>query len=62
MSQNRVISAYQAIVDGKTTGLAGCDQADNCPRACLRKDAQLNRGMTGRNPASCKNFIVGGES
>ncbi|KZX57702.1 hypothetical protein A3709_18945 [Halioglobus sp. HI00S01] len=62
MSKNRVISAYQAIVDGKTTGLAGCDQANSCPRPCLRKDPQLARGMTGRNPASCKNFIVGRES
>lgn len=38
--KNRVLSAYKAVVDGKTTALAGCNTA-NCERQCLRKDPSL---------------------
>ena len=40
---NEVISQNKAIVDGKTTGLAGCTA--HCPRPCLRKDPLLITGV-----------------
>lgn len=40
---NRIISSGRAIIDGKTTGLAGCTQASECDRAagCMRADKSL---------------------
>ena len=42
MTENRVTSAYTAIVRGKSTGLAGCGHP-GCPRPCLRRDPQLDK-------------------
>ena len=45
-TQNRILPAgsqFQAIVNGKPTGLAGCKQSVGCPFAgeCLRADERL---------------------
>ena len=45
-TQNRILPAgsqFQAIVNGKPTGLAGCKQSACCPFAgeCLRADERL---------------------
>lgn len=36
-------SAFQAVVNGRSTGLAGCSQSAECPKAatCLRADELL---------------------
>ena len=36
---NRVVSYGTAVVDGKVTGLAGCNRL--CDKDCLRKDPKL---------------------
>lgn len=53
--KNRVLSAYKAVVDGKTTALAGCNTA-NCERQCLRKDPSL-RCRESWKPDICSAFI-----
>ena len=42
---NKIIDGYTAIVNGKTTGLAGCESA-LCQRSCLRRDRRLKVRMT----------------
>lgn len=46
MSENRILSPehqFDAVVNGKPTGLAGCTQTADCERAvhCLRADPRL---------------------
>lgn len=62
-------SCFSAVVNGKPTGLAGCDNAE-CPKrgACLRADTSLPRvshqtdnDLHEPYPAGlpeCKNFIL----
>ncbi|WP_444957620.1 hypothetical protein [Microbulbifer sp. ZKSA002] len=37
---NKVIGRNKAVVDGKVTALAGCNNT-NCQKDCLRKDSGL---------------------
>jgi hypothetical protein len=44
-AQNQLTnSQFNAIINGKPTGLAGCRQAGECPRApaCMRADERLS--------------------
>ena len=54
--ETKVVGPYAAIIDGESTGLAGCGSTD-CPRSnCLRKDPQL----ANREPfkaEGCRYFI-----
>ena len=63
-SQNRILpqgSSFQAVVNGKPTGLAGCTQSGECPKAgnCLRAAAQLTfrSAMTDGPLVNCERFI-----
>jgi len=63
-SQNRILpqgGSFQAVVNGKPTGLAGCTQSGECPKAanCLRADAQLiiRFAMTDGPLMQCERFI-----
>lgn len=61
---NRILppgSQFNAVVDGKPTGLAGCTRSD-CRRAhaCLRADARLPTRFdlaNGQPTAKCLTFI-----
>ena len=64
MHTNAVLPAgsqYNALVDGKPTGLAGCNQQFFCPRSerCLRSDARLpyRALMAITGVADCQAFI-----
>jgi hypothetical protein len=55
---NRVTSPFTAIVDGQSTGLAGC-KSMRCPRRadCIRADGQLTHSVDFRVTGSCSYFI-----
>lgn len=64
MNTNRILppgSQFNAIINGKPTGLAGCDQAAECPRAasCIRADARLpyRAVMSLPRTGECRAFI-----
>ncbi len=55
-------SQFSAVVDGKPTGLAGCERTGECPRAasCLRADARLTyrADLAPHQPVTaCRAFI-----
>lgn len=55
-------SQFNAVVNGKPTGLAGCTRAGECARGpqCLRADAGLLTRFdmaNGQPTAGCLNFI-----
>jgi hypothetical protein len=67
MNGNRILpkgSQFQAIVNGKPTGLAGCSQSAECDRAvrCLRADLRLTYRAEMRSPGTgeCLMFIPAG--
>ena len=42
-SMNKVITNHTAVIKGKLTGLAGCDNAScNLAATCLRRDPRLS--------------------
>lgn len=61
---NRVTSPFGAVVDGRKTGLAGCSQSGDCPRAayCLRADSALSMRATMRTTEHCTMFISNKEA
>lgn len=66
MNTNRILpssSSFNAVVDGKLTGLAGCKRSAECERApnCLRADDRLpyrSDMVPGGPVASCGVFIL----
>ncbi len=62
MNKILVGSRWNAIVDGKPTGLAGCTQSTDCPRAghCLRADSRLpyRAAMSLPGTGECRAFIL----
>ena len=59
--------SFQAVVDGKATGLAGCSRAAECCHrtVCLRADQRLTSRadlMPGRPITACEFFILTTES
>ena len=59
MAENYVISTGAAVINGNTTGLAGCN-TKNCPMVdCLRRDERLTYRVNhgGDSYISCKVFI-----
>jgi hypothetical protein len=64
-TSNRILptsSQYNAIVEGRPTGLAGCTQSNGCSRApqCLRADARLPYRVAMALPGTgeCRAFIL----
>ena len=59
MNDTRVTGPYKAVIDGKTTGLAGCSDADACERAsfCLRADPALKYRAPHMHDGKCNAFI-----
>lgn len=65
---NRLLPAggsFQAIVDGKPTGLAGCKRTAECSRAprCLRADERLKYRADlspSQTTEACRAFILAG--
>lgn len=54
---NMILTSHSAIVDGKWTALAGCDNTD-CKRDCMRKDPRLQyREIIGPADKPCRCFI-----
>ena len=64
MNTNRILPAgsqFNAIINGKPTGLAGCTQAAECSRSasCIRADARLpyRAVMSLPRTGECRAFI-----
>jgi len=54
--QNQVVGSGTAVVNGKVTGLAGCDT--RCERPCLRRDDGLKfRWQLSADSSHCPYFI-----
>lgn len=60
MEKNHIISPYSAIVDGQNTGLAGCTDAEGCPKAkyCLRSSPELLSRAQHRLPDEDCRFLI----
>ena len=58
---NRIINPYVAIINGKSTGLAGCSRSATCPSAggCIRANNQLKvrENMNSLSEKNCRFFI-----
>ena len=53
--KNYVITPHSALIDGKQTGLAGCDRGcEGCIRGDIRLIREANFGKSGE---VCKRFI-----
>lgn len=63
MAITQVTGKFTAMVDGKSTGLAGCANTSSCPNAqrCLRSDAQLAMRVQHLHDGRCGSFIKSDE-
>lgn len=58
-NDNRIISAHQAVINGRKTGLAGCSSAGTCALAetCLRANPRLEYRVQFSKYEACTKFI-----
>jgi len=58
---NRIINPYVAIINGTSTGLAGCSRSTTCLSAggCIRANEQLKvrEDMNPLSDANCRLYI-----
>ncbi|MDQ0022954.1 hypothetical protein J2X90_000740 [Variovorax paradoxus] len=57
---NRITGGGLAVIDGKSTGLAGCSDSAKCERAdyCLRADMRLSYRASNLHEGKCYSFIA----